>query len=579
MGNPAFDVAIIGGGPGGSTTGSLLKKYNPALRVAILEREVFPREHIGESQLPPIGRILHEMGAWDKVEGAGFPIKLGATYTWGKTTEPWVFGFVPFSEVRDDPRPAPYGGWRARATMQVDRAIYDDVLLKHAASLGCVVREGTRVASVEHDTDAVTALVLEGGERVTARYYVDASGNAAVLRRDLGVTIDAPTLLRNVAFWSYWERPELNAPIWEGEATRIQIRSLPYGWVWYIALSKHRTSVGIVCPAEYYRTCGKRPEQLYHDSLALEKQVSGWIAGGAMEGGIRSTTDWSFIAERALGPNWFLCGEALGFADPILSAGMTLTHTCAQHLAYTILELDRGQLDPAWLREQYSEVQRRRVVQHMRFAEYWYAGNGFFTAVRENCAAIAKESGLPMTPGAAFRWLSNGGVDDIVGQAAIGGVDMAGVKQLQWRFSEPEEAVGFMVSGKNRFALNLKDAREASVQHLQDGRIMPVRALRRGPNQLPLIGGYGMVVEALRMPQTAAGLTGALVRLVTQHYPGPARQQAYNLAIQCLEVMASNGWVECSTVPGEPTLDVEAPREGLLIYTESSGPPGAPARR
>src|SRR5690606_7335373 len=92
MTSKSYDVVIVGGGPGGSTAAALIKKYAPELSVAIIEREVFPREHVGESQLPAIGSILHEMGVWDKIEAANFVIKLGATYTWGKTRDPWVFG-------------------------------------------------------------------------------------------------------------------------------------------------------------------------------------------------------------------------------------------------------------------------------------------------------------------------------------------------------------------------------------------------------------------------------------------------------------------------------------------------------
>src|SRR5882672_3390678 len=83
MSQSEYDVAIIGGGPGGSTLGSLLRKYEPSIKVLILEREVFPRDHIGESQLPPISVVLDEMGCWDKVEAANFPIKVGATFRWG----------------------------------------------------------------------------------------------------------------------------------------------------------------------------------------------------------------------------------------------------------------------------------------------------------------------------------------------------------------------------------------------------------------------------------------------------------------------------------------------------------------
>src|SRR5690606_657690 len=74
-------VAVIGGGPAGATLGALLRKYDPQVEVLILEKERFPREHIGESMLPAIGAIMHEMGAWDKVEAEGFPIKLGGSLT------------------------------------------------------------------------------------------------------------------------------------------------------------------------------------------------------------------------------------------------------------------------------------------------------------------------------------------------------------------------------------------------------------------------------------------------------------------------------------------------------------------
>src|SRR5690348_4922960 len=108
----SFDVAIIGGGPAGSTAGTILKKYAPELKVAILEREKFPRDHVGESQLPPVCTILNEMGCWDKVEAANFPIKIGATYRWGKSPELWDFEFIPATVFENEPRPAKYEGQR-----------------------------------------------------------------------------------------------------------------------------------------------------------------------------------------------------------------------------------------------------------------------------------------------------------------------------------------------------------------------------------------------------------------------------------------------------------------------------------
>ncbi len=569
-----YDVAIIGGGPGGSTTGAMLRRYDPTKKVLILEREKFPREHIGESMLPPISRVLHEMGAWDKVEAANFVIKLGATYTWGKTTEPWVFGFVPMDEVRDDPRPAPFAGWRSRVAFQVERSEYDKILLDHAASLGCEVREETPVEKVLREGDRVTGLQLGSGEVVKARHYVDASGNAAVLRKAMDVKIDAPTLLQNIAFWDYWEKPGLNVRTLERAAVRIQIRSISFGWLWYIVLTNDRTSVGLVCPAEYYKKSGKRPEELYAEALRAEPGISKQLEGATPSNNLRRTTDWSYTADRGFGENWFLCGETLGFADPILSAGLALTQTCARHCAYVILELDRGEHDPAWLKGHYDELQRRRVLQHIRFAEYWYSANGLFSAVKDNTAEIARHAGLTLNADEAFRWISNGGIDDEIGQVAIGGLDLAGIKQVQWRLSHTtDDAIRYMIDGKNVFKLELTGAKETSMADLKDGRIHRLKAYTRRGRTIPVTGAYQVVIDALNRYSDADKIVPFIQTEVVKRFGAAEADFASKQAMQCLESMAVNGWVTCSFKKGKPALQMITPREGALIFSENSSTP------
>src|SRR5580658_7423459 len=119
----SYDVVIAGGGPAGSTLGTLLRKYDPTISVLILERERFPRDHVGESQLPAVCEILDEMGVWDKVEAANFPIKIGATYRWGLTNDLWDFNFLLEGKFADEPRPARYEGVRKRTAFQVDRSV------------------------------------------------------------------------------------------------------------------------------------------------------------------------------------------------------------------------------------------------------------------------------------------------------------------------------------------------------------------------------------------------------------------------------------------------------------------------
>jgi len=102
--------------------------------------------------------------------------------------------------------------------------------------------------------------------------------------------------------------------------------------------------------ASYYKERGIRPAELYEEALGKDKIVSHLLRNATAEGTIRSTKDWSFLASRLSGGNWFLCGESAGFADPILAAGLTLAHKGARDLAYTILELDKGEIEDAWLR-------------------------------------------------------------------------------------------------------------------------------------------------------------------------------------------------------------------------------------
>ena len=144
--------------------------------------------------------------------------------------------------------------------------------------------------------------------------------------------------------WDYWTNAEWAVEIGVG-ATRIQVRSLPYGWIWFIPIGPTRTSIGLVCPAEYYKDAGLSAEELYHKSLQLQPDIYKLLRHATARGEVVTCRDWSHLADRIIGENWFLCGEAAGFADPILSAGMTLAHHSARDAAYTILEYRRGEHD------------------------------------------------------------------------------------------------------------------------------------------------------------------------------------------------------------------------------------------
>ncbi|MEQ1822980.1 MAG: NAD(P)/FAD-dependent oxidoreductase [Fimbriimonadaceae bacterium] len=558
-----YDVAIIGGGPAGSTCGSILKKYSPNLRVGIFEREKFPREHVGESQLPPIGAILDEMGCWEKVEKANFPLKIGATYRWGSSELLWDFEFVPLQNFVNPKRPGKFEGQRKQLAFQVNRAIYDQILLDHAQEMGCEVFQETKVSEVLRTGDHVDGLKLESGEVITATHYVDGSGGSGILRRAMGVETDTPTKLKNVAFWDYWENARWATKFYD-TATRVLVLSIGSGWIWYIPLGPTTTSIGFICPAEFHKESGRTPKEQYEWALSQEPLVTDLIKGGSATGDVKATKDWSFVSERMAGGNWLLAGEAAGFADPILAAGLTLTHTSAREAAYTILAIENGDTEGDWLKEKYSENQAKRIRQHIRFADFWYSANGIFTDLQAHTTKIAAEAGLELEPAKAFQWLGTGGfTDDVFGQVGLGGLDLAGARQVAARFLDAD--VKWQLNRVNVLRLNLEGATEETAPSYSNGKIHRRLAYRRGNKILPNAGLFARVIEALKSSKDIGTIFNTVTHGLTKSEGRPHSEATLQL-MQVMELMLQDGWITGKFDPSKPAISLQTPREGAIIH-------------
>ena len=337
------------------------------------------------------------------------------------------------------------------------------------------------------------------------------------------------------------------------------------GWLWFIPLGPTRTSLGFVCPAEYYKKSGKKPEQLYREAIAQSERITKLIANGTAEGPIQTTKDWSFCAERTSGENWFLVGEAAGFADPILSAGLTLAHTGARELAFTIIELDSGEHDAAWLKEHYDQNQRRRVLQHIRFADYWYASNGLFTNLQEHCQDIAKDAGLRLTPQGAWAWLAQGGfANDTLGQAGIGGFDLAAMKQITRLFTMKD--VKWNLNDVNVLKLNLTGAKQVDVPVYDKGRILKTTSYVRDSHHLAMAGMYGLLVDLLNQYTDVGAIYERLNQTFSAQFSREHAQVAMQHALQCLEVMLAEGWVVGKMDKKRPSLMLHSPMRGKLVH-------------
>src|SRR5262249_1965767 len=230
-----------GGVPAGSTAAAFLARAGR--RVVLLERDRFPRFHIGESLLASVNDVFQAIGADGLIRGAGFTEKWGATFMPGDGS---IERQLDFGSAPGVGRPQ---------TWQVPRATFDELLLRHAAASGADVREQQRVVSIEFGAEGVTATVQAtnggcGAKALRARAIVDASGRGALLARKFGLRIEEPQLA-NVAVFSHYSGVPRPAGRRSGDIRVVARDDL--GWFWLIPISGELMSVGVVLPRGAFR--------------------------------------------------------------------------------------------------------------------------------------------------------------------------------------------------------------------------------------------------------------------------------------------------------------------------------------
>jgi flavin-dependent dehydrogenase len=381
------DVLVIGGGPAGATLATIVKKHAPERRVVILERAPGPRHHVGESLLPGMIPVLKEMGVFEKVDGAGFPRKLGATYVWGRDRTPWENDF---NDVNMTELIARYGGVpeKLEYAWQVRRSEYDEILLSHAAECGVEVVRGVQADGIVEADGRVAGATgrFDDGTRTRweAQFTADCSGQAAFLARYRPVRAYDPRL-KNVACYVYYRgAPWMFNYTGHPDKTKIFICSVPSGWFWYIPLDKDLVSVGFVTTVERLKAGGGDLRALFDRELAACTELAPSLAKAERVKGIDGEdrdffthSDWSYLPVESAGPGWVACGDAAVFVDPILSSGVTLAHLSGHRAAYTMLEhWRRGtEGERAMLWSDYGTYCRDIAGQYLALALFWYGND------------------------------------------------------------------------------------------------------------------------------------------------------------------------------------------------------------
>ena len=308
-----YDALIIGAGPSGTSAAAILSEYGH--RVLILEREKFPRYHIGESLIPFTFGPLERLGLIPKMKKSHFVKKYSVCFVQpdGKATQPFYF----FTR---------YDRETVAQSWQVLRSEFDQMMLDHARDLGAEVLEETAVTElIKEDGRVVGARAADKAGNVTeyrARITLDCTGKEAFTATRQGWRMRDPCL-NKVAVWTYYKGSKRGEGIDEGQTTVAFVPEK--GWFWHIPQHNDMVSVGVVAEGKYLSRDGvKDPKQMFHREVEQNLWIKDRLSTGTSMGEYWITSEYSHHSKHCSSPGLLLVGDAFAFLDPVFSSGVML---------------------------------------------------------------------------------------------------------------------------------------------------------------------------------------------------------------------------------------------------------------
>jgi len=318
------DVIIIGGGPAGATLATYLSRAG--VDHLILDKTHHPRAHVGESLSYFSIPVLDEIGFLPEMAWEQFVVKKGVSWTIWDDQE----------QIDLDYRGLGY----PEHSYHVDRAKFDDLLLRHARENGTRVFSGANVNRIDFNRHGfavgITAKVGESRFTLKSRLVVDASGRQSVLGRQLKI------LKTNPEFPQYsvhsWFKGVERGEKGTANHTFIHLLPTPRSWAWQISIDDEITSIGLVTDREHFVKSGEKVDDYFHSMVSLNPILAERMCNAKRLREFRIDANYSYSMQNFVGNGWLMVGDAAFFVDPVFSSGVSDALNSAKFAAPAIID-------------------------------------------------------------------------------------------------------------------------------------------------------------------------------------------------------------------------------------------------